>query len=98
LIEKEQVAADNELFKALENVNSRKTVVADVKQHYAVATLRLQKAQAAYNAADSAYYQALNDKEAASNLLRSAQRSLDAAQKNLELALTEGAQAAAAVA
>ena len=70
----------------MDNVNTRKAVVSDVKKHVAVATLRVQKAQASYDAADAAWRQTSNDKEVAASSLRNAQKSLDATQKNLELA------------
>lgn len=60
-IEAEQVAADNELFKALDIVDTRKKIVADAKQKTAVATVKLNNAQASFNAADVAWRQATSD-------------------------------------
>ena len=61
-IEAEQVAADNALFKALEIVDTRKKVVADTKQHTAIATLKVTNAQLSMEAADSAWKQAISDR------------------------------------
>ena len=91
-IEKEQVSADNELFKALDIVDTKKKVVADVKQHVATATLRVTNAQLSYDAADAAWKKATSDKEVAQAVLTGALNALNAAQKNLELALTEQGQ------
>ena len=97
-IEVEQVAADNELFKALDIVDTRKKVVADAKQRTAIATVKLNNAQASFNAADVAWRQATSDLEVAKSLYSSAQAALNAAQQNLQLALTEQTQAATALA
>lgn len=91
-IEKEQVAADNELFKALDVVDTKKKVVADVKQHVATATLRVTNAQLSYDAADATLKQATSDRDTAQAVLASSLNALNAAQKNLELALTEQGQ------
>lgn len=93
-IEAEQVAADKELFKALDKVDTHKKIVADAKQKLAVATLRNTNAQASFNAADAAWKQATSDLEVARNILSSAQNVVNAAQQNLQLALTEQGQAA----
>jgi hypothetical protein len=61
-IEAEQVAADNELFKALDIVDTRKKVVADAKQHVATATLRVTNAQLSFDSADAAWKKATSDK------------------------------------
>ena len=93
-IEAEQVAADNQLFKALDVVDTRKKVVADIKQHVATATLRLTNAQLSFDAADAAWKKATADREIAQTLFVRAQIALDAAQKNLQLALTEQGRSA----
>lgn len=93
-IEAEQVAADNNLFKALDIVDTRKKVVADTKQHTATATLRVTNAQLSLEAADNAWKQATSDRDVAQALFSNAQSALNAAQKNLELALSEQGLAA----
>lgn len=93
-IEAEQVAADNNLFKALDVVDTRKKVVADTKQHTATATLRVTNAQLSLEAADNAWKQATSDRDVAQALFSNAQSALNTAQKNLELALTEQGLAA----
>lgn len=93
-IEAEQVAADNNLFKALDVVDTRKKVVADTKQHTATATLRVTNAQLSLEAADNAWKQATSDRDVAQALFSNTQSALNAAQKNLELALTEQGLAA----
>lgn len=93
-IEAEQVAADNNLFKALDVVDTRKKVVADTKQHTSTATLRVTNAQLSLEAADNAWKQATSDRDVAQALFSNAQSALNAAQKNLELALTEQGLAA----
>lgn len=93
-IEAEQVAADNNLFKALDVVDTRKKAVADTKQHTATATLRVTNAQLSLEAADNAWKQATSDRDVAQALFSNAQSALNAAQKNLELALTEQGLAA----
>ena len=93
-IETEQIAANNELFKALDIVNTRKKIVADVKQHVATATLRVTNAQISFNAADAEWRKATSDRDVAQALFISAQAALSAAQNNLQLALTEQGQSA----
>lgn len=93
-IEAEQVSADNNLFKALEVVDTRKKIVADTKKHTATATLRVTNAQLSLEAADNAWKQAISDREVAQALFSNAQSALNAAQQNLELALTEQGLAA----
>ena len=61
-IEAEQVAADNELFKALDVVDTRKKVVLDAKQHVAVNTVRVNNAQSSFDVAEAAFRQDLSDK------------------------------------
>ena len=97
-IEAEQVAADNELFKSLDNVDTRKKVVADAKQKTAIATVKLNNAQASFNAADAAWKQATSDLEVSKSIFTSTQAALAAAQQNLALALTEQTQAATTLA
>lgn len=46
----------------MEIVGNRKKIVTDVKQQYAVATLRVSNAQNSFNAADAAWKQAAADK------------------------------------
>lgn len=46
----------------MDNVDTRKKVVADVKQHVAVATVRVNNAQSSYDAAEAAWRQAASDK------------------------------------
>lgn len=93
-IEAEQIAADSGLFKALDVVDTRKKVVADTKQHTAIATLKVTNAQLSFEAADNAWRSAVNDRDVAQSLFSSAQSALLAAQKNLEIALTEQGLAA----
>lgn len=88
-VEKEQVAADDELFKALEIVGERKKVVAARKQVVAASTLKVNNAQASYDAAHKAYTIALADRENAQDNFRLAENGLKAAQQNLALAQTE---------
>ena len=97
-IEAEQVSADNELFKALENVDTRKKIVAELRNKVAAATLRNINAQSSFNIADAAWKTASADLEFAKNQLVSAQSALNAAQQNLQLSLTEQTQAAATLA
>ncbi len=92
-IESEQIAADNQLFKALDIVDTRKKVVADAKQHVAIATLKVTNAQLSFEASDTAWKNAASNKEIAQSLLTIAESALNAAQKNLALALTEQGQA-----
>lgn len=91
-IEAEQVSADNELFKALDIVDTRKKVVNDAKQKVATSTLRVTNAQSSFDAADAVWKKATADREIAQTLFVRAQIALDAAQKNLQLALTEQSQ------
>lgn len=79
-IEAEQVATDNELFKALDNVDTRKKIVAEARNKVAAATLRSTNAQNSFNSADAAWKQAVSDAEFSKNLLNSAQSALNAAQ------------------
>jgi hypothetical protein len=69
-VEKEQVAADNELFKALEIVDQRKKVVEARKQVVAVNTVKVNNAQASYDAANKAYTIAVSDRDNAQDNFR----------------------------
>ncbi len=46
----------------MDNIDTRKKVVADVKKHVAVATLRVNNAQSSFDAAEAAFRQASSDK------------------------------------
>lgn len=76
MIEKEQVAADNELFNSLDIVNTRKAIVADVKGHVAIATLKVNNAQASFDAADAQYKQLLADSQDNTKGIKDAQKLL----------------------
>jgi hypothetical protein len=78
----------------LDNVDTRKKIVAESRNKVAAATLRVTNAQSSFNAADAAWKQAISDLEMSKNILSSAQSALNAAQQNLQLALTEQGQAA----
>lgn len=78
-IETEQIEADNELFSALDVVDTRKNIVNDVKGQVATATLRVNKAQDSLNAANSVYRNAVADKENAQTRVRITERTLNAA-------------------
>jgi chromosome segregation ATPase len=78
----------------LDNVDTRKKIVAESRNKVAAATLRATNAQSSFNAADAAWKQAISDLEMSKNILSSAQSALNAAQQNLQLALTEQGQAA----
>ncbi len=82
-MEAEQVAAANELFNALDNVNTRKKIVADVKKFVATATLRVTNAQLSFDAAETTWKKAASEKELTQSLFVSAQAALSAAQNNL---------------
>lgn len=88
-VEKDQIAADDELFKALEIVSQKKKVVEARKQVVAVNTLKVNNAQASYDAANKAYNIAVADRENAQDSFRLAENGLKAAQQNLALAQTE---------
>ena len=92
-IEDEQIASDNELFSALDVVSTRKDIVSDVKGQVAIATLRVNKAQASFNAADVIFRNAVADKVNAQERVRITEKTLNAAEQNLELALIEQGQA-----
>lgn len=88
-VEKEQITANEELFKALEIVDQRKKVVAERKQVFAVQTLRVNNAQASLDAATKAFNIAVADRDNAQDNYRLADNALKAAQQNLALAQTE---------
>lgn len=69
-VENEQVAADNELFSALEVVNVKKAVVATKKQVVALATLKHNKATNSLQLAKNAYNVAMADKTNAMERVR----------------------------
>jgi hypothetical protein len=56
--------------------------------------LRLTNAQISFDAAETTWKKAITDRENALNLFVQAQIALDAAQKNLQIALTEQGQSA----
>lgn len=93
-LESEQVSADNELFKNLDIVDTRKGIVGDAKHAAAVATLRVSKAQASVKATQKLVMEAQADKDFAVDRLRLNEKTLKAAQQNLALALLEQNQAA----
>jgi hypothetical protein len=88
-VEKEQIASNEELFKALEIVDQKKKVVAARRQVVAVNTLKVNNAQASYDAAHKAFTIAVADRENAQDIFRLAENALKAAQQNLALAQTE---------
>ena len=88
-VEKEQVTADEELFKALEIVDQKKKVAAAKKQVVAVNTVKVNNAQASYDAANKAYAIAVSDRDNAQDSFRLAENGLKATQQNLALAQTE---------
>ncbi len=85
-VEKGQVAADEELFKALDIVDKQKQVVNGKKQLVAVATVRTNNAQASYDAANKAFSIASVDRDNAQDRFRIAESGLKATQENLNLA------------
>ena len=87
-VEKEQVEADDQLFKALDIVDKQKKVVAAKKQVTALATVKVNNAQASYDAANKEYNLAVSDRDIAQDRYRYAQSQLKAAQENLNLAQT----------
>lgn len=82
----------------MDNVDTRKKIVAESRNKVAAATLRVTNAQIDFNSADAAWRQAISDVEFGKNLLNSAQSTLNAAQQNLRLALSEQGQAATTLA
>ncbi len=56
--------------------------------------MRLTNAQISFDAAETTWKKAITDRENALNLFVQAQIALDAAQKNLQIALTEQGQSA----
>lgn len=67
--------------------------MSDVKGQVAIATLRVNKAQASFNAADVIFRNAVADKVNAQERVRITEKTLNAAEQNLELALIEQGQA-----
>jgi len=88
-VEKEQVTADDDLFKALETVSQKKKVVEAKKQIVAVNTVKVNNAQASYDAANKVYVLAVSDRDNAQDNYRLAETSLKVTQQNLQLAQTE---------
>lgn len=87
-VEKEQIAADDELFKALDIVGQKKSDVEAKKQVVAVATVKVNNAQASVDAATKAYNIAVSDRDNAQDNYRLAESALKDAQQNLQLAQT----------
>jgi hypothetical protein len=77
------------LFKALDNVSQKKKSVSNAKQALSVQTLRHQNANNSSLSAEQAYSDAVQAKAVADSVLASSLNALNAAQKNLELAMIE---------
>ena len=69
-VEKEQVSADDDLFKALELVDQKKKVVEAKKQIVAINTVKVNNAQSSYDAANKAYNIAVTDRDNAQDSFR----------------------------
>lgn len=79
-VEKEQVDADDQLFKALDIVDKQKKVVDAKKQATAFATVKVNNAQTSYDASNKQYTLASTDRDAAQDRFRNAQSALKATQ------------------